>query len=267
MAQTGALTRPAAGTTAQSTLTLLRAGIVVVLLAAWELLARSGLLFQDVVPPLFNILSAMGRLLTELSFYQNLWVTAVEVFFALAIGGLAGITVGIVVGGSPFLTRAYESYLYYLGPTPKIIFFPIMIMWFGVGSGSKIAMGALSCFFPVALSATAGMRQIDKVLIRVGRSFRASTIQMVAKIYLPAMLVPMVNGLRLGFGVAIIGVLLAETKLSNQGLGYLIIQSYTQFNMPQMYAMLIIVFILAAVVNAAFGRLGDRSMSKQKRTT
>ena len=69
------------------------------------------------------------------------------------------------------------------------------------------------------------------------------------------------------FGVAIIGVLLAETKLSNQGLGYLIIQSYTQFNMPQMYAMLIIVFILAAVVNAAFGRLGDRSMSKQKRTT
>ena len=68
------------------------------------------------------------------------------------------------------MTRAYEAYLYYLGPTPKIIFFPVMIMWFGVGSGSKIAMGALSCFFPVALSATAGMRQIDKVLIRVGRS-------------------------------------------------------------------------------------------------
>jgi ABC-type nitrate/sulfonate/bicarbonate transport system permease component len=90
---------------------------------------------------------------------------------------------------------------------------------------------------------------------------------MITKIYLPAMRAPVINGLRLGLGISIIGVLLAETKLSNQGLGYLIIQSYTQFNMPQMYAMLIIVFILAAVVNAAFGRLGDRSMSKQKRTT
>src|SRR5882762_10024803 len=63
------------------------------------------------------------------------------------------------------------------GPTPKIIFFPVMIMWFGVGPGSKIAMGAISCFFPIALSTAAGMRQIDKVLIRVGHSFRANAWQ------------------------------------------------------------------------------------------
>ena len=266
MAQTGVLTRQATGSVAPSQVTALRIVIILALLATWELLARSGLLFEDVVPPLFRILQAMIQLLSSSVFYQNLWVTALEVFFALTIGGAAGIVVGIAVGGSPFMTRAYEAYLYYLGPTPKIIFFPVMIMWFGVGSGSKIAMGALSCFFPVALSATAGMRQIDKVLIRVGRSFRASTAQMVTKIYLPAMLIPMINGIRLGFGVAIIGVLLAETKLSNQGLGYLIIQSYTQFNMPQMYAMLIIVFMIAAVVNTAFGRLSSRGISKQKRT-
>jgi ABC-type nitrate/sulfonate/bicarbonate transport system permease component len=111
-------------------------------------------------------------------------------------------------------------------------------------------MGAISCFFPVALSTAVGMRQIDKVLIRVGRSFRCSTWQMVFKIYLPAMRLPVINGLRLGFGVAVIGVLLAETKLSNRGLGFMIIQSYTQFNMPRMYAMLIIVFVLAAILNA-----------------
>jgi NitT/TauT family transport system permease protein len=265
MAQTGILTSRPAGAASLSQVTLVRVLLIVGLLGAWELLARSGLLFQDVVPPLFRIVEAVARLLSSPVFYQNLWVTALEVILALAIGGSAGIVVGIVVGGNRFLTRAYEAYLYYLGPTPKIIFFPVMIMWFGVGSGSKIAMGALSCFFPVALSATAGMRQIDKVLIRVGRSFRASTGQMVTKIYLPAMLIPMINGFRLGFGVAIIGVLLAETKLSNQGLGYLIIQSYTQFNMPQMYAMLIVVFMIAAVVNTIFGRLGDRSMSKHKR--
>ena len=87
-------------------------------------------------------------------------------------------------------------------------------------------MGVLSCFFPVALSAAAGMRGIDRVLIRVGRSFRLTTWQMVTKIYLPAMRLPIVNGIRLGLGVAIIGTLLAETKLSNQGIGFLIISAY-----------------------------------------
>ena len=78
---------------------------------------------------------------------------------------------------------------------------------------------------------------------------------MVAKIYLPAMRAPVINGLRLGFGVAIIGVLLAETKLSNQGLGFMIIQAYALFNMPQMYALLIIVFCIAALANAGADRL------------
>ena len=80
-------------------------------------------------------------------------------------------------------------------------------------------MGALSCFFPIAISAAAGVREIDRTLIRVGRSFRASPWQMVTKIYVPAMRAPIVNGVRLGLGVAIIGTLLAETKLSNRGIG------------------------------------------------
>jgi hypothetical protein len=89
---------------------------------------------------------------------------------------------------------AFERFLYYLGPTPKIVFFPIMIMWFGVGVESKIAMGTLSAFFPVVLNTAAGMRQIESVLIRVGRSFRLNGWQMVSKIYLPAMREPIVNG-------------------------------------------------------------------------
>jgi len=134
-------------------------------------------------------------------------------------------------------------------------------MWFGGGGGSKIAMGALSCFFPVALSTAVGMRQIEPVLVRVGQSFRASTAQMVAKIYLPAMRPAMLTGLRLGLGVAVIGVLLAETKLSNRGLGYLVIQRYTNFDMPGMYAILIVVFLLAIVANALLSRLGGSSSS------
>jgi ABC-type nitrate/sulfonate/bicarbonate transport system permease component len=187
-------------------------------------------------------------------FYRHLWVTFGEVAVAMVIGGLAGLAVGLALGANPFLSNAFERFLYYLGPTPKIIFFPLMIMWFGVGPGSKVAMGTISCFFPVVLNVAAGVRQIDSVLIRVGRSFRVSAWQMVTKIYLPALREPIVNGARLGLGVAVIGTLLAETKLSNQGLGYLIIHAYTIFDMPRMYALLILLFVVAIGANALVGR-------------
>jgi NitT/TauT family transport system permease protein len=233
---------------------LVRVGIVAALLAAWEALARSGLLFRDVVPPLETIGRALGRILTGADFYANLGTTAAEIGVAMVIGGLAGLAVGILLGANRFASRAYESLIYYLGPTPKIIFFPVMIMWFGVGAGSKIAMGAVSCFFPIAISTASGMRQIDRVLIRVGKSFRASNWQMITTVYLPAMRAAVVNGMRLGLGVAIIGTLLAETKLSNRGVGYLIIQAYSTFDMPRMYALLIVLFVLAIAANAAMGR-------------
>ena len=233
---------------------LLRAAFVVIVLVAWEALSRSGLLFKDVVPSLAAISSALAKVLSTPDFYANLGVTAQEIGIAVVIGGLAGLAVGILLGANRFLSQAFEALLLYLGPTPKIIFFPVMIMWFGVGTGSKVAMGVVSCFFPIAISVAAGMRQIDTVLIRVGKSFRASTWQMVKTIYLPAMREPIVTGLRLGLGVAIIGTLLAETKLSNKGLGYLVIQSYALFDMPKMYALLIVLFVLSIGVNTLIGR-------------
>src|SRR5674476_1701553 len=98
------------------------------------------------------------------------------------------------------------------------------------------------------------MRQIDKVLIRVGKSFRANSWQMVMKIYLPAMRHPIINGIRLGLGVALIGTLLAETKLSNKGSGFLISNAYSTFDMPRMYANLIGRFVVAIGANALVGR-------------
>jgi NitT/TauT family transport system permease protein len=254
MAETGRLIAPAPSL---SPVTLVRVAIIAGVLLTWEAVAASGLLFRDVVPSLLVIGRAIIELLGDAATYWHLGVTAGEIGIAMLIGGLSGLAVGIILGSNRLLARAFESYLYYLGPTPKIIFFPIMIMWFGVGPGSKIAMGTLSCFFPVALSAAAGMRGIDKVLIRVGRSFRANTWQMVTKIYLPAMRAPIVNGVRLGLGVAIIGTLLAETKLSNRGVGFLIINSYSTFNMPRMYSLLIVVFVLAIGANAVISRFGN----------
>jgi ABC-type nitrate/sulfonate/bicarbonate transport system permease component len=256
MAETVRLKRTAAPAPLLTPVTMLRVAIILGLLASWELMSRSGLLYRDVVPSWIAIGKALFDLLSSAEYYFHLSVTAGEIGAALAIGGTAGMVVGITLGANRFMSKAFESYLYYLGPTPKIIFFPIMIMWFGVGPGSKIALGTLSCFFPVALSAAAGMRQIDKVLIKVGKSFRANTWQTVWKIYLPAMRHPIINGVRLGLGVALIGTLLAETKLSNKGIGFLIIQAYSVFDMPRMYAMLIVLFVLAIGANAVVGRLG-----------
>ena len=188
------------------------------------------------------------------AFYWHLYVTIAEVAAAMVIGGLAGLGAGLVLGANPFLSAAFERFLYYLGPTPKIVFFPVMIMWFGVGAESKVAMGTISCFFPIVLSTAAGMRQIEPVLIRVGRSFRLTTWQMVTKIYLPAMRQPIVNGVRLGLGVALIGTLLAETKLSNKGVGFQIMDAYNTFDMPRMYALLLLLFVVSIGANALVGR-------------
>jgi NitT/TauT family transport system permease protein len=263
MAETSRLSLPAAPAPWVDPVTLVRIGIIIGVLVSWELIARSGLLYRDVVPSLVAIGGALAMLLSTSDFYWNLAVTAGEVGNALLIGGVSGVVVGLLLGGSRLLSKAYEPYLYYLGPTPKIIFFPVMIMWFGVGPGSKVAMGAISCFFPIALSTAAGMRQIDKVLIRVGRSFRANAWQMATKIYLPAMRHPLINGVRLGLGVAIIGTLLAETKLSNRGIGFLVIQAYSLFDMPRMYAMLIVLFVVAIGANALVGRLGGLGTIRQ----
>ncbi len=264
MADTGRL-KPLTATAAPavSPVTLLRLAIILTILAVWEFVSHSGWLYRDVIPSLLAIGAALYDLLTHGEYYFNLAVTAGEVGTALLIGGSFGLVVGITLGANRFLSKAFESYLYYLGPTPKIIFFPIMIMWFGVGPGSKIALGTLSCFFPVALSAAAGMRQIDKVLIRVGQSFRATTVQMVFKIYLPAMRHPIVNGVRLGLGVALIGTLLAETKLSNKGIGFLIINAYSTFDMPRMYAMLIALFVLSIGANTLVTRFGGLDSIKR----
>jgi ABC-type nitrate/sulfonate/bicarbonate transport system permease component len=263
MAETGRLKQAAVAGLVISQVTLLRVAIILSTLAIWEFLAHSGWLYRDVVPSLIAIGKALGQMLTRPNYYYNLGVTAAEIGAAVAIGGLSGLAVGILLGANRFLSKAFENYLYYLGPTPKIIFFPVMIMWFGVGPESKVALGTLSCFFPIALSVAAGMRQIDKVLIRVGKSFRASTAQMVFKIYMPAMRHPIINGIRLGLGMALIGTLLAETKLSNKGIGFLIINAYSTFDMPRMYAMLIVLFVLAIGVNALVGRLGGLNSIKR----
>ena len=235
----------------------LRLIAAIAIMAAWQALASSGLLFRDVVPSLWRIVAALAITLGDPVFYHNLGVTAGEFTIAVALGGVAGAGVGLVLGANRFLAAAYERWVHYLAPVPKIIFFPALLLAFGAGPGSKIAIGTISCFFPVAISVASGVRDVRPVLLQVGRGFRATTWQMATKIYLPAVRQPLLTGLRLGFGVAAIGVLLAETKLSKAGIGFLVMDAWRRFDMPGMYALLILVVLLVATVNAAVSRLNS----------
>jgi ABC-type nitrate/sulfonate/bicarbonate transport system permease component len=234
---------------------LIRIATVLGLWAVWELTAASGLLYSGVVPSSFKIIAALARELTSPAFYWNLEFTLMEVLSSIAIGCGMGLIVGLALGVNRFVGAAYERYLQYLAPTPKIVFLPVMLVLFGIGAGSKIGQGSLACFFPMALSVAAGVRLTDPVLLRVGRSFNLSRAQMVRMIYLPALVPPLATGLRIGLGVAFIGCLLAELKMSNRGLGFMIMQYYAQFRTPEMYAILIVMFILAVFANALVTRL------------
>jgi ABC-type nitrate/sulfonate/bicarbonate transport system permease component len=236
----------------------LRLLAAVLLVLLWEGLSWSGLFYRGVLPSIELIVAATARLLADSAFWRHLGTTAMEVALALLIGGGLGVAVGVLVGGGRLLRRAYEPALHYLAPTPKIVFLPILIALFGVGPSSKVAMGALSCFFPVALSVASGMALVSPVHLRVARSFGLSRWRTLRSVYLPSLVPPLMTGLRLGLGVAVIGCLLSEIKLSNRGLGFLAIQYYGQFRIPEMYAVLVVVFALAGTGNALFGRVRVR---------
>jgi ABC-type nitrate/sulfonate/bicarbonate transport system permease component len=238
--------------------TRVRALTLITAALLWEGLARSGWLYEGVVPPLTAVARAFVLLLMTGETYHHLAVTAWEVAAGFGIGLVSGVAFGIWMGARPFFGRAIAPYVDGLATAPKIIFLPIVMLLFGVGITSKIALGALSAFFPVTLNTAAGMRAINPVLIRVGHSFRLTRAQMVRKVYLPALLGSTIVSMRLGLGVAIIGVLLAEIKLADRGLGFVAIDHYNQFRIPEMYALLLFIFILAIAANVLIGRLSPR---------
>lgn len=226
--------------------------------ALWDAMAWSGLFYRDIVPSSVTVTKALVRHLADAEFYWHLWVTTYEVVIGFAVGASLGVALGILFGSRRFLGRVMDGYIMALAPAPKVVFLPILMVLFGIGTGSKIAMAALSAFFPVILSTVAGMLLVNPTLIKVGRSFNASAWQMVSRIYLPSLVMPVITGLRLGLGVAIIGALIGEIKLSNAGLGFLAIHYYEMFRVPDMYAVIIIIFALAMGANALMTRLNDR---------
>lgn len=238
--------------------TQIRLLTLVVILATWELVARSGLLYQDVVPSLIKIVAAFFRMLVDPLTWKHFAVSAWEIGAGLTIGYILGVLFGLVAGTRRFFGAAVAPYVDGIATAPKIVFLPIVMLLVGTGIGSKLALGALSAFFPVAINMAASVRQVPNIFVRVGHSFRLSRWQMATRIYLPALRPSLVTSLRLGFGLAVVGVLLAEIKLSNAGLGFLANEHYSHYRVPDLYAVLVLVFIVAVGLNSVMGRFAER---------
>jgi len=231
--------------------------------AAWELLARSGVVYEGIVPSSLAVIASMIRQLSERTIYIDAMQTAYEVIAGFAVGIVAGASLGLLLGARRFADRAAAPYLQGLAATPKIVFLPILMLVLGVGAGSKIGMGALSAFFPVANATAEGMKGVNPVLVRVAHSFNASGWQIVRTVLLPSLVEPVITGMRLGLGVAIVGVLLAEIKFAKAGLGHLAIQHYNFLRVADMYAVLLIAFALALAANALMGAIGRRLVRRR----
>lgn len=241
----------------------LRTSLTLIVIGAWEIAALSGLMLRQVLPGIGEIVWAVGLLVSSASFYAHLMTTIMEVAASIALGLTAAAAVTVLCGAIRFLREGVSPILYYLAPTPKIIFFPIALTLFGVDPGSKIAIGALSAFFPIAISILASLVRVEPVYLDVGRSFKLSPWQMILKIYVPCLWTSALTGLRLGTGLAIIGVLLAETKLASRGLGHLAIQYYNAFKITELYAVLVITFVLAGLINWLIS-LAERSVPRAR---
>jgi ABC-type nitrate/sulfonate/bicarbonate transport system permease component len=232
-----------------------------VILAAWEALGASGLFYAGALPSWGTILPTLLALLLSPSFWSALLVTGLEIGLALCIGGILGVLVGMTLGSSNRIGVGLQRYVHYVASTPKVIFLPVIFLLFGIGPGSKVAIGAFACSFPLALGTAAAMRHIPPVLVRVGRGFHLSRWQMARLVYLPAILVPIMSGLRIALGIAISACLVAEMRVSNRGLGSLIISSYEHARFADVYAVLLVVVGGAVLANALLDRL-SRHLSR-----
>jgi ABC-type nitrate/sulfonate/bicarbonate transport system permease component len=231
---------------------------VALLIALWEVIGRKGLLFPELFPSVLSVLQSLWIYFTTPLILPHLKTSFDEVGGALVVAVATGVPLGIVFGSRQSWHRIAEPLILYAAVVPKIVIFPIFILFLGIDVRSKLAVGAIAAFFPIALLTIAGMRDVKKVYVDVARMVGAGTFQIATRIYLPAIAGQVFTGIRIGMGAAVTGALLAETKIAKAGLGFLIVEYYGQFRIADMYSLLLFVFILAALVNAAMKWLFSR---------
>lgn len=189
-----------------------------------------------------------GQLLGSASFWRNAGATMLAFVYALAISAVGGIGLGLLLGLRRFAGDVAEPILASLYTVPKVTLYPVMLLIFGLGLSAKVAFGVIHGMIPVTLFTLAAVKNIPPVLLRSARAMRLRPVQTAATVLAPAVLPEIVTGLRVGFALTMLGVLIGEMFASQRGLGFLIINGINSHDvrMTTAVAMLVVVFAVAA---------------------
>jgi len=183
------------------------------------------------------------------NFWSHAQATLAAFLYALAISIALGVALGLMLGFQRFAGDVAEPILVALYTIPKITLYPLILLIFGLGVSAKVAFGVIHGVIPIILFTLNAVKNINPVLIRTSRVMRLSTWQTVSTVLAPAVMPELITGVRVGFSLTMLGVLIGEMFASQRGLGFLIINGISLHNVRMTTAVILIVVVFAIAAN------------------
>jgi ABC-type nitrate/sulfonate/bicarbonate transport system permease component len=215
---------------------LLKAGSILGGLTLWHVLAVY--VVKDptfLVSPVVVVRTAYDMLFVTGELYPHLFASSWIFFSGFGLAILAGVPLGFVMALSPAVRDYVNPWMTTLYSTPRIAFAPILLLWFGIGGGAKVAIVFLGCLFPILINSYYGMRVVNREYIDLARSFRLKPWALFLKILLPASVPFILAGIRLAIGRGLTSVAIAEWFGATEGLGYLVFFAGQTLNIPTLF--------------------------------
>ncbi len=236
----------------------IQAGAIVALFAAWDYIGEHKIVSPVLLPSLRNVALRLSRIVETGAIWPHFWTTLLELLAGFALAALAGLMTGYCIGRSRLGVIVFEPLLAGLFAVPLIVFLPLFILYFGIGSSSKIAFGATYAFFPIALNTLSGVRNVEQRYVSVARSMGADRAQMFWRVLLPAALPVIVTGLRVGCIICFLSIIGSEMIASLMGLGNRIATLGEGMHTAEMFAYILFVALISLALNFGLSALERR---------
>lgn len=219
----------------------------VVIVAAWELVARAGWISTFFIsrPTLIAEALAQGGRSGDLA--RSIAVTLREFAAGFGAAVAVGLVLGVLAGWFHTVEYAIDPFIWFVYSAPLIAFYPLFVLWLGLGPGTVIAISFLLSVTPITVNTLTGIRNVSPGLRLAARSFGARPHDMLWKVALPASVPMIVAGLRLGIGRALTGVVIAELFVPSGGLGSSIAYNGGLLRTTEMLASLVVIVVLGVV--------------------
>jgi ABC-type nitrate/sulfonate/bicarbonate transport system permease component len=230
-------------------------GSVVLFFVAMEVIIRSGLVSEYIVPPPSQVIEAFGRVVMQEHIVRRFFLTIGECLTAGVMITVFGIAGGMLLHRYRLLQQAVETWVAALAAAPVVLAYPLFMVIFGRNAWTIIMIGFVAALPPVILKTIEGLSGTRKVLINVGKSFNLSDSQQFWKIMLPAALPTVFTGIRLGLIFALINVVGVEFLINYGGLGQLIEDLAERYDLPGTYAAICFVVLVSVVFFLALERI------------